>query len=146
MTIKNTEGFGLHLTLDGYGGPKEKLADLKLVKKVLNRLPQILSMQKISSVHVKWYDGGQKPEDCGVSGFVMIAESHISIHTFSEKGFLTADVYSCKNFDTQKAIEFFKKEFELTELETNVIKRGLKFPRTQLSMRTNQHQLTSLHS
>ena len=129
------EGFGLHLTLDGYGGQKEKLADLKLIKRVLNKLPQLLQMQKISSVKALWYDGGEKPEDCGISGFVMIAESHISIHTFSEKGFLTGDVYSCKPFDTAKAIDFFKKEFELKDLEINVVKRGLKFPRTQFATR-----------
>lgn len=125
--------FGLHLTLDGYGGPKEKLADLKFVKRFLDELPHLLKMQKISAVNAIWYDGGDKLEDCGISGFVMIAESHISIHTFSEKGFLTADVYSCKPFDTAKAIKFFKKEFELKDLEINLVKRGLKFPRTEIS-------------
>lgn len=88
-------------------------------------------MQKISPVRVQWYDGGEKPQDCGVSGFVMIAESHISVHTFSQKEFLTADVYSCKPFDTQRTIDFFRKEFELKELEIHIIKRGLKFPRTR---------------
>lgn len=130
MTIQTSEGFGLHLTLDGYGGHKEKLADLKLVKRVLFRLPQILQLRKISPIYTLWYGGGKDPADCGVSGFVMIAESHISIHTFSEKGFLTADVYSCKSFDTGKTIEFFRKEFDLSELEINIAKRGLKFPRS----------------
>ena len=125
-----TEGFGLHLTLDGYGGLKEGLADLNLVKRVLATLPNLLQMHKISPVRVQWYDGGRNPQDCGVSGYVMIAESHISIHTFPRKDFLTADVYSCTQFDTLLAIDYFKKTFALKELETNVVKRGLKFPRT----------------
>lgn len=130
MTIQTTEGFGLHLILDGYGGPKEKLADSNLIREVLSQLPSLLQMQKIADPLVIWYGGGDNPEDCGVSGFVLIAESHIAIHTFSQKEFLTADVYSCKTFDIDKTVEFFKKAFELKELETHVIKRGLKFPRT----------------
>ena len=129
MAIQNNEGFGLHLTLDGYGCQKEKLADKKLVRRVLLTLPSQLQMQIISKPQVLWYSG-LIPQDCGVSGIIMIAESHISIHTFSQKEFLTADVYSCKVFDTDKTIEFFKKIFKPKELEINIIKRGLKFPKT----------------
>ena len=129
MTIKKTEPFGLHLTLDGYGGSKKKLADPTLIRKVLNKLPGILDMHKITKPKVLYYDGGDIPEDRGVSGFVMIAESHISIHTFSEKEYLTADVYSCKPFDTGKTVEYFKKAFELKDEEVNIVKRGLKFYR-----------------
>jgi|SRR3989338_408334 len=126
MTIQNAEGFGLHLTLDGYGSPKEKLADKKLVTEALLNLPNLLEMKRISKPQVLWYTG-LIPEDCGVSGIVMIAESHISIHTFQEKNFITADVYSCKPFDTEKTIEFFKKQFGIKNLEINIIRRGLKY-------------------
>jgi len=126
----NRWGFGLHLTLDAYGAPPKKLADVKLVRKALNEIPDLLSMHKIAEPQVIWYDGGEKPEDDGVTGIVMIAESHISIHTFPKKGFFTADVYSCNKFDPQKPLQYFKKTFELKELETNVVERGLKFPRT----------------
>ncbi len=126
---QSASSFGLHLTLDGYNGSKEKLADIKFVKRILNNLPKLLQMRKISPVKAIWYDGGSKPEDCGVSGYVLIAESHISIHTFSKKGFLTADVYSCKEFDSEATIDFLKSQFELAEIEVNLIRRGLKFPR-----------------
>lgn len=128
--VQNIEGFGLHLTLDGYGGPKKLLADKSLVRKALLNLPILLQMKRISNPQVLWYSG-LIPADCGVSGIVMIAESHISIHTFCKKGFLTADVYSCKLFDTEKTINYFKKTFELNDLEINIIRRGLKFPRAE---------------
>lgn len=120
--------FGLHLTLDGYGSPKEKLADKNLVTGALLKLPNILGMKRITKPQVLFYSG-LIPQDCGVSGIVMIAESHISIHTFQEKSFITADVYSCKPFDTEKTIDFFKKTFQIKEVEINIIRRGLKFPR-----------------
>jgi len=139
MTIRATEGFGLHLTLDGYGGPQIKLADKKLIRRALIELPKLLKMHRFIDPVVKWYSG-LIPQDCGYSGFVMIAESHISIHTFSEKRFLTADVYSCKPFDTKKTIDFFKKTFGIKELEINIIKRGLKFSKTQIPPEAGQLQ------
>lgn len=130
MATRGLKGFGLHLTLDGYGGQQEKLADKEFVMEVLDNLPLLLQMKKISQPYVLWYDGGEKPEDCGVSGFVMIAESHIAIHTFSQKQFLTADIYSCKWFDKKLAIAYLKKAFKLQHLETEISQRGLQFPRT----------------
>ena len=124
------EGFGLHLTIDAARGRKEKLSDLNLVRRALNDIPKILGLHKIARPQVLWYDGGAKPEDGGVSGIVMIAESHVSIHTFPHKNFFTADVYSCSFFDPDKPIWYLKDKFGLDDLETNVVKRGHKFPRT----------------
>lgn len=125
-----TEGFGLHLTLDAYGAPEEKLSDIGLIRKTLLELPSLLKFTRISEPFIIWYDGGRKPEDEGITSMVMIAESHISIHTFPHKGFFTADIYSCSNFDHQVPLRYFKKTFGLKEMETNLVKRGLKFPRT----------------
>ncbi len=131
-----TEPFGLHLTLDAYGGDRGKLESPEFITETLNALPPILDMHPIIKPKVIFYDGGDIPEDCGVSGIIMIAESHISIHTFSAKGFLTADVYSCKVFDTDKTLGFFKSRFDLKDLEVHIIKRGLKFPRSMPKFET----------
>jgi len=101
------EPFGLHLTLDAYGGSKTRLHDMKRVFKVLNELPGILDMKKLTTPYVVDAPPVTPKDQGGISGFVMIAESHVSIHTFPDKGFLTADIYSCKAFDTQKALDFF---------------------------------------
>ena len=122
------ESFGIHLTLDGYGVSETKLFDMKRVFKVLDDLPYMLNMKKLTTPYVVDAPPVTPKDQGGISGFVMIAESHISIHTFPDKGFLTADVYSCKAFDTEKALEFFKKNFDLQDMEVNIIKRGLKFP------------------
>ncbi len=55
----------------------------------------------------------------GWSGFIIIAESHISLHTFPKRRFISADVYTCKNgMDAEFVIDFFKKKFELTDVES----------------------------
>lgn len=125
----NDNGFGLHLTLDGYQGDRKRLSDMSFVFSVLDTIPSLLKMHKITTPYVVYYDGGGQPEDEGLSGMVLIAESHISIHTFPQKGFITADVYSCREFDTEATVKFFKKAFKTKEEEVNLIKRGLKFPK-----------------
>jgi S-adenosylmethionine decarboxylase len=120
-------GGSLHLTIDGYGGDAIKLADVELVRSVLDRYPGEIGMTKISVPHVQEYVG-DKPEDWGVSGFVLIAESHISLHTFVEHRYIWVDIFSCKGFDASKAIDDLQRLFKLENVETRVLERGLEYP------------------
>src|SRR3989344_2598309 len=133
MIIQNTEDYGLHLTLDGYGGSEDKLYDMKHVFRALNELPALIGMNKITTPYVIDAPPVTPKDQGGISGFVMISESHISVHTYPFKGFITADVYSCKVFDTERTINFFKRHFSLKELEINIIRRGLKFPKAEMA-------------
>lgn len=121
--------FGEHLTIDGYGGSKDKLNDNQLIINLLNDLPKIMEMHPISKPEVFLALGNDIKDPGGWSGFVLIQESHISIHTFPLRGFLSADVYTCKNgLDTNLIISYFKKHFELNSVESNLIKRGMQYP------------------
>jgi S-adenosylmethionine decarboxylase len=122
-------GFGVHLTLDGYGGCQHLLGDGKHVLACLNELPERLGMHKIAEPSLVEL-GDLSPKDPGgVSGFVMIAESHISIHTFPLRGFVSADVYTCQNsLDTEQICEYFAEAFGLQDLETNLVRRGTRYP------------------
>jgi S-adenosylmethionine decarboxylase len=122
-------GFGPHLMLDGYGCDKSKLQDLNLIYRILDELPTRIGMTKIMPPYVFKYSG-LKPEDWGLSGFVLIAESHISIHTFPEKNFVSVDIFSCKHFDSEFAAEYLKKTFGMTKVESTVLDRGTEFPKT----------------
>jgi len=74
----------MHLVIDGYGGDIDKMWDEDLVRDFLYEYPDSLDMTRITEPKVLRYDA-PKNEDSGVSGFVIIAESHISIHTFPRK-------------------------------------------------------------
>jgi S-adenosylmethionine decarboxylase len=122
-------GFGVHLTLDGYGGSPELLADGKHVQSCLSELPERLGMHKIADPMLVELDQLSPKDPGGVSGFVMIAESHISIHTFPLRGFVSADVYTCQNsLDTERICQYFADAFGLQDLEINVVKRGTRYP------------------
>ncbi|NQV88007.1 MAG: adenosylmethionine decarboxylase [Parcubacteria group bacterium] len=123
------EHFGEHITLDGYGGNEGLLDDKQLVRKCLEELPGLLGMKKLSDPEVYRAEDNGKKDPGGYTGVVIIDESHISIHTFPKRGFVSIDVYTCKNgLDKDFITNYFKQKFDLQEVETNFIKRGLKYP------------------
>jgi len=99
-------------TESGFGGDRQKLSDESLVRALLDRYPEEIGMTRIAPPHVYRYVG-KKPEDWGVSGFVLIAESHISMHTFPERRLVWADIFSCKEFDAASVLEDLKQRFRL---------------------------------
>lgn len=120
--------FGSHVTLDGYGADRRALNSMDLVFTALNDLPEILDMNKIMTPYVIRFDGNNKKDAGGYSGFVMIAESHIAIHTFPDKGFVTIDVYTCQgSLDAALCSAYFKKIFGVKSWEQHLIKRGRKY-------------------
>jgi S-adenosylmethionine decarboxylase len=125
---KPAVGFGLHLTLDGYGCSYERLTNLDAIYEFLDTCPDIIRMTKIMPPYAFKYHG-KVPDDWGLSGFVLIAESHISIHTFPERGYLSLDIFSCKDFDYQQAVAYVTEFFGIARHEINVLDRGLEFPR-----------------
>ncbi|MEW6606723.1 MAG: adenosylmethionine decarboxylase [bacterium] len=118
----------MHLIIDGYEGNNSKLSNLEFIYKTLDECPNRIGMTKIMPPYVFRYVG-KEPQDWGISGFVLIAESHISIHTFPERSYINIDVFSCKSFDTDMVTKYFQEIFELKELENKVIERGLDYPK-----------------
>jgi S-adenosylmethionine decarboxylase len=117
----------MHLTIDGFGGDRELLSSEALVRSLLDRYPGEISMTKIAPPFVYRYVG-DKPEDWGVSGFVLIAESHIAIHTFPERGYVWVDIFSCKGFEADGAIDTVSDAFRLSAAKIQKLERGLEYP------------------
>jgi S-adenosylmethionine decarboxylase len=113
----------MHLTIDGYGDNSQLMQDEQFIYQLLDSYPARIGMTKISSPHVFRYVGS-KPEDWGISGFVFIAESHISIHTFAERCYVNIDVFSCKDFNAEQVIKDFTNKFQLTKVSSRLINRN----------------------
>ena len=86
------ESFGPHLTLDLSECNTSKLKDISFIYNILYELPPKVGMTRITQPYVFPYSG-LIPEDKGITGVVILAESHASIHTFEEKGFVFADPF-----------------------------------------------------
>ena len=116
----------MHLIIDGFGSNRELLESEELVYQFLDDYPAQIGMTKVAPPHVFRYIGS-KPQDWGISGLVIIAESHISIHTFPERCYVNIDIFSCKDFDAEQAIQDVQAKLELTKLRSYLLNRGLEY-------------------
>lgn len=129
MAAKDSIQFGLHFMFDGYGANPKLLENIDRLTELLHTIPRDMGMHAIAEPLVVEVGPKNRKDPGGISGFVMIAESHISFHTFPNRGFITADVYTCQNeMDTEKLTKLFIESFGITDFETTVVPRGTRYP------------------
>ena len=133
----------MHLVIDGYGADASILEDADAIYRFLDEYPDAIGMTKITPPHVYVY-AGQQPEDVGISGFVLIAESHISVHTFPQRRYINIDVFSCKEFDTQQALEELKAMFSLETVRSWTLDRGLEYSDPAVAARATSDERAHL--
>lgn len=89
-----------HILIDLEKVKSKNMTHGKNLKKFLNELPGIIDMHVL--VKPKVAEG--IPENPGLSGFVIIDYSHISIHTFTAKDEALVDIFSCKPYKQEDAV------------------------------------------
>jgi S-adenosylmethionine decarboxylase len=107
---------GLHLMVDGL---VEEQVGRETVELVLRELPGLIGMSILDGPYV--VEG--VPENPGWTGFVIIDKSHISVHTFTETSTVSIDVYSCKPFNTKKAVSYLRNHISFSEMITQTLTR-----------------------
>ena len=95
-----------HILFDLKGCSADLLDDAKHVRNSLFHA-SLISNSKILKIDYHEFT----PQ--GVTGFALLAESHLSIHTWPEKGIAKCDIFTCNNNnDPLAAIEYLKKRFQ----------------------------------
>ncbi|MGB5200002.1 MAG: S-adenosylmethionine decarboxylase [Sedimenticolaceae bacterium] len=122
--------FGVHFMIDGYGGAASRLADRSLINHLLrDDLPDRLGVHKIADPVVVEVGPQNRKDPGGLIGFALMAESHISLHTFPLRGYISADIYTCQNrLDVETIVGCVVDEFALKTVERHKINRGLSYP------------------
>lgn len=129
-----TEQFGIHYILDGYNADFKILSNKEILLNILSSLPVEMGMHIICDPVLVEVGHNNLKDPGGLSGFVMIAESHLAFHTFPARGFVTIDVYTCQNeLDTDLLTEKFVSLFKLGDIDIQVIPRGKRYPANNLS-------------
>lgn len=112
-----TKYAGIHLIVEFWGG--KIIEDTKKIKSILIKTAKV---SRNTSLGVKIH----KFIPHGVTGFILLAESHISIHTWPERNYVAIDIFSCgKNGLPYKGLEYLKKEFQPERVRTQKIRRGI---------------------
>lgn len=127
------EPFGVHLMIDGYSASGPLMTDATALRGLLDSLPAEMGMHAICTPVVVEVGPNCLKDPGGLSGFVMIAESHISFHTFPGRGFVTIDLYTCQTgLNRQATIDRLLLAFQITDAEVHVQERGLRYPAENL--------------
>ena len=119
--------FGYHMIMDCYGCDRKIIDSIDVCYKYLNTMTEIMKVHKQSEPYVVYTDPVKYPDKAGISAWVPIVESGISIHTLTPTGFISIDVYSCKKFNIDKVREFTRKIFKVKEIEEKHFLRGEKY-------------------
>ena len=116
-SVLNKE-FGSHFLVELINCSPVRLRKVKDVKQIMN---QVTQKSKTSVVRTSYHQF--QPE--GVSGMILIKESHVAIHTWPEESYAAADIFTCgQEMDAYIAIEVMKEKFEAKEVRYQVIQRG----------------------
>ena len=107
---------GVHLLLDMVGAGN--LTDKDLIETVLH---EAAAAAGATTLHCHLHQFGNG----GISGVLVLAESHISIHTWPEHEFAALDIFMCGQCDPYKAIEKLREAFTPDSIQLNEHKRGL---------------------
>lgn len=114
---------GKHLIIDAYGIEENKLKDRRALIGLLKDLPGKFNMRPLGDAMIRKVTSDAYP-DWGLSGFVMLYESHISFHTWPEKGYVAMDVYSCNNFDHEAIKKYIQEFWRAKKMKAKTVIRG----------------------
>jgi S-adenosylmethionine decarboxylase len=114
--IKNHNSLGIHLIADFWFG--KKIEDPKKLEKILINTAKEARNTPLKVSIYKFH-----PQ--GITGVILLAESHIAIHTWPEVNYMAIDIFTCgEKALPGRALRYLKKVFQPKKVETLEIKRG----------------------
>ncbi|MFJ7637520.1 adenosylmethionine decarboxylase [Peribacillus sp. NPDC097206] len=112
------ETMGRHVISELWGCDFEKLNNIDLIERIFVDAA-LKSGAEVREVAFHKF----APQ--GVSGVVIISESHLTIHSFPEHGYASIDVYTCGNLDPNIAADYIAEALNAQTRENIELPRGL---------------------
>jgi S-adenosylmethionine decarboxylase len=103
---------------DFYGVAADMLANAGAMEKLL------IQAARHAGAHVLFSHFHAFGEGSGITGVVLLAESHMSIHTWPEEGFAAADIFMCGAARADKALEVMRAALVPAQCEVRTVSRG----------------------
>jgi S-adenosylmethionine decarboxylase len=104
--------------VDCYGIAADRLADADTLRDCLYAAARQCGLTPLAPAVLHHFPGG------GVTGFLLLAESHIALHTYPEHGYLALDLFSCGPADPRAALEVFRTALAPQQEHVTVTPRG----------------------
>jgi S-adenosylmethionine/arginine decarboxylase-like enzyme len=126
--------FGRSLHFDAYGIPPTLCDDISFCYSLLDDLTKYLGMSQQAPPFVFLSPAEQYPDKAGISGWVPLNESGISIHTLTLTGFVSIDAYTCGELEVDATVHWLCDRLQPTAVEYQLLIRGKNYhggpPRT----------------
>lgn len=114
---------GCHSLVDFYGVAEDKLNDAQLLENCLLKAAQAANLTPIHPPTFHLFPGG------GMTGFLLLSESHIALHTYPEFGYIAIDIFSCSTAHPHLAIAVFRYQLVPVTEEIHMLPRGQQCPK-----------------
>jgi len=113
------KALGTHVLVEMFGCEPSTLTNKEYVGRALVRAAREANAHVVASYFHQF-------EPFGVSGAVIIEESHFTIHTWPEHGFAAVDLFYCsEDVDAERAVEILVEMFKPSNIVTFEVKRGV---------------------
>lgn len=112
-----TNFLGQHWLIEGYHCDARLLSDPKAMETILKKTAEIMGANIVTSTFHHF-------SPLGVSGVVVIQESHLTIHTWPEYAYAAVDIFTCGEIDMEAGVTYLKKALAAEELKIIKIQRG----------------------
>jgi S-adenosylmethionine decarboxylase len=109
---------GAHYLAEFYHCDREKINDLAFLEKVM------IEATNLSGANIlKHFFHQFNPQ--GISGIIVIAESHFAIHTWPEHGYAAVDLFSCAEFNYKAALNHIRINIGAGYHSVSLARRGV---------------------
>jgi S-adenosylmethionine decarboxylase len=118
VTPAELQHSGIHVVADLHGIARDKLCDAGALDALLRQAAQAAGATIVFS-HFHAFGPGQ-----GITGVVLLAESHISIHTWPESGFAALDIFMCGQAQPRHALALIEASLQPASSAVQELPRG----------------------
>ncbi|MDY6967701.1 MAG: adenosylmethionine decarboxylase [Spirochaetota bacterium] len=112
------EGLGTQVIVELFDCNKVDINNTEKVKEIMLNAARISKATIIEHIFHKF-----SPH--GISGVIVISESHFTIHTWPEYGYVAVDIFTCGDFDYKAALDYIKTEFRSERSSVFNFQRGI---------------------
>lgn len=114
----------MHLIVDGWCTNEELLRDEDRLRAWMIEATEVLGLHRFGEPRIVDYPFPGR-EGTALSAVVFLGESSLTIHTYPEFAFIFLDMFHCKDFDAEKALQYIVDSFGLTPTSTVLLRRGI---------------------
>jgi len=123
LLVQNPRPDGYHLMMELFGCDQEKLNSRKFLHNTVKNAVKKVGLTNLGSRFHQF-------QPFGVTGFTLLAQSHISLHSWPEFGYLVLDIFTCGDQNqADQLADHLLERLQPSRVDRQVVRKGYLYPR-----------------